>query len=190
MSTACLDDLLESLNGGDTDAAEEVFRAYEPYLRAVVRRQLRPTLRAKFDSMDVVQSVWADVLEGLHGSRWHFEDCAHLRAFLARLARNRFLDRCRKHRAALAREQPISAAGAAAGQVACPTPRPSEVAQGNELWHRMLALCPPEHQRLLHMKRQGLALAEMASRTGLHPSTIRRIFYELSRRVSRAEAPK
>ena len=45
MNTDPLDRLLEQLNGGDPAAAEQVFRDYEPYLRMLVRRQLRPALR-------------------------------------------------------------------------------------------------------------------------------------------------
>jgi hypothetical protein len=59
-----LDSLLEKLNSGDPAAVEKVFLAFEPYLRMVVRKKLSARLRAKFDSMDVVQSVWADVLRG------------------------------------------------------------------------------------------------------------------------------
>ena len=55
MTSDALDDLLEKLGSGDDAAAEEVFRAYEPYLRVVVRRMLPPNLRPKFDSVDVVQ---------------------------------------------------------------------------------------------------------------------------------------
>ena len=78
MNVEPLDRLLDQLNGGDAAAAEQVFRTYEPYLRMMVRRQLRPPLRAKFDSMDVVQSVWADVLEGMRdrAAGWHFADRA------------------------------------------------------------------------------------------------------------------
>src|SRR4051812_6299048 len=108
MSAGHLDQLLERLNSGDTAAAEQVFRAYEPYLRILVGRELRPALRAKFDSMDVVQSVWAEILEGSRKTGWHFADRAHLRAFLVRLARHRFLDRCRKHRNAVLREVPLA----------------------------------------------------------------------------------
>ena len=48
----------------------------------MVRRRLTPMLRAKFDSMDVVQSAWADVLERYREEGWRFEDQSHLRAFL------------------------------------------------------------------------------------------------------------
>src|SRR5437867_10228291 len=64
----------ERFNQGDVDAVETIVSAYEPYLRKVVRRQLPQRLRAKFDSSDVVQSVWASVLQGLHEAKWHFTD--------------------------------------------------------------------------------------------------------------------
>jgi len=186
--TDSLDRLLAQLNRGDVAAAEQVFREYEPYLRMLVRRQLRPAHRVKFDSMDVVQSVWADVLEGIRGAEWHFQDRVQLRAFLARLARNRFIDRCRKHRNALAREEPLSDASPV-GAIASRGPRPSEVAQQNELWDQMLTLCPPAHHELLRLKREGVGLAEIAARTGLHESSVRRILYDLARRYADSQAP-
>src|ERR1700728_4125895 len=69
-----LDSVLEKLCSGDPAAAERVFLAFEPYLRMVVRKKLPPRLRAKFDSMDVVQSVWADVLCGFREAGWRFAD--------------------------------------------------------------------------------------------------------------------
>jgi DNA-directed RNA polymerase specialized sigma24 family protein len=62
-----------------------------------------------------------------------------------------------------------------------PQPRPSEVAQAEELWQEMLARYPPAHQELLRLKREGKSLAEIAEQTGLHPSSVRRILYELAR---------
>jgi len=64
MTGESLNRLLENLSTGDVQAAEQVFVTYEPYLRKVVRRQLTSRLRAKFDSVDVVQSVMADVVRG------------------------------------------------------------------------------------------------------------------------------
>ncbi|MDR3636803.1 MAG: sigma-70 family RNA polymerase sigma factor [Isosphaeraceae bacterium] len=188
MSAEPLDRLIELLNSGDEAAAEQVFREYEPVLCALVRRRLQPALRSKFDTMDVVQSVWFDVVVGLRESSWHFADRAHLEAFLARLARNRLLDRCRKHRGAVQREVPLNDD---ASTVAATTqqPRPSQVAQRDELWDQMLALCPPAHHELLRLKRQGLRIAEIAARTGLHESSVRRIVYDLGRRFAAAREP-
>ena len=44
-----------------------------------VRRHLPDPLRAKFDSSDIVQSVWVSLLEDFRQGRWHFADEAHLR---------------------------------------------------------------------------------------------------------------
>ena len=92
-----LDSLLERLTKGEMDAAGEVYRTFEPVLRVMVRRRLTPRLRAKFDSMDVVQSAWADVLKGFRDEGWRFSDREHLRAYLARVTYNHFVNYCRRH---------------------------------------------------------------------------------------------
>jgi RNA polymerase sigma-70 factor (ECF subfamily) len=178
-----LDRLIERLNDGDVDAAERAFLAYEPYLRMAVRRRLDGALRAKLDSMDIVQSVWADLLSGFREAGWRFTDRAHLRAFLVRVTRNRLIDRHREHHRALEKEQPL--AGIAPHDLPhAHQPRPSEVALADELWERMLAVCPHGHRDILRHKREGLSLAEIASRAGMHPGSVRRILYEVARRLA------
>jgi RNA polymerase sigma-70 factor (ECF subfamily) len=185
MSTDSLDTLLEKLASGQSEAAERVFRNFEPFLRAMVRRRLTPRLRAKFDSADVVQSVWTDVLEGLREAEWRFNDQDQLRAFLARVTYNHFVNNCRRHSPSLDREERLPDAGSS-GLLDSGQPRPSQVVQANELWERIMELCPPAHRELLDLKRQGLPLAELAERTGLHESSVRRIFYDLARRLAAA----
>jgi RNA polymerase sigma factor (sigma-70 family) len=188
MSTDSLDTLLVKLANGEDDAAERVFRDYEPFLRAIVRRRLTPLLRSKFDSMDVVQSVWADVLGGYREQGWRFTDRDHLRAFLARITYNHFSNHCRHHSPSLGRERPLPG-DEALGLPPSGQPRPSQVAQADELWERMIDLCPPAHRELLDLKLQGLPLAEIAARTGLHEGSVRRIFYELARRLAATREP-
>jgi RNA polymerase sigma factor (sigma-70 family) len=190
LSADSLDTLLVKLTNGEEDAAARVFRDYEPFLRAMVRRRLTPALRAKFDSLDVVQSVWADVLDGYRDEGLKFTDRDHLRAFLARVTYNHFSNYCRRVGPTLQRERPMPADESLATP-ASPQPRPSQVVQAGELWDRMTALCPPAHRRLLELKRQGFALAEIAEQTGLHEGSVRRILYELARRMADArERPK
>ena len=183
MSSDPLNALLERLTSGDPQAAERVFLTYEPYLRMVVRRHLSPGLRAKFDSVDIVQSVWADVLDGFRRAGWRFEDAEHLRAFLVKATRHRFIDRYRQHQRALEHERPL-AEGEGDGGPVSPGPRPSEVAKADDLWDKLLALCPPEHHELLRLKRQGLGAPEIAARTGLHEDSVRRVLRQLARRLA------
>jgi RNA polymerase sigma-70 factor (ECF subfamily) len=183
MTSGPLDKLLEKLNEGDPVAAEQVFVTYEPYLRMVVRRQLTQGLQAKFDSIDIVQSVWADVLDRFRESNCTFRDANHLRAFLVKVTRNRFIDRLRQHRRALQSELPLTPTDIEAFPAADAT-RPSETMQVDELWLQILDVCPPAHYRVLQMKRQGLSLAEIAARSGLHEGRVRRILYDVARRLA------
>jgi RNA polymerase sigma-70 factor (ECF subfamily) len=181
MNTEPLDALLERLTAGDTAAAEQVFRRYEPFLRLVVRRHLSPGLRAKFDSMDIVQSVWADLVRGFRRAGWRFTSAAQLQAFLVRLTRDRFIDRFRQHRRAVELEQALEDDE----RLMASDPRPSEVVRAEELWQQMLDLCPPQHREVLRLKREGLRSPEIAARTGLHEASVRRILCDLSRRLAR-----
>lgn len=184
MSLEPLDALLEKLTSGDDGAAEHVFRSYEPYLRMVVRRQLSPDLRAKFDSLDVVQSVWIHVLKGFREAGWRFADTTHLRAFLVRLTRHRFIDRLRRHRSELERQRPLTD-GDVEEHLLADDPQPDDILQADELWEQLLELCPPAHREVLRLKREGALTAEVAARTGLHEGSVRRILSTLSRRLDR-----
>ena len=182
-----LDHLLKQLSCGDSAAAEQVFRTYEPYLRKVVRRLLPERLQAKFDSMDVVQSVWGDVFAAFREGGMQFTNVTQLRAFLVRATRNRFIDRVRQHQTAANREQSL-ANEMPDGLPASGEPSPSECAVAEELWEQMLGLCPPEHHELLRLSREGATAREVAERVGLHEGSVRRILRDLSLRLACSQA--
>lgn len=178
-----LDHLIERLSVGEMSAAESLYAELAPYLRLIVRRNLPRRLRAKFDSIDVVQSVWADFIAGLQTGRWRFDTAAQLRAFLLKSTRHRLIDRVRQFRVAAKHER--SLASVASGERwQGREPRPSQHAQANDLWQHLLAACRPEHRELLRMKSEGAPLAAIATRTGLHVDSIRRILRQLARDVS------
>ena len=187
MSADPIDDLLDQLARGNTEAAGVLFAAYAPYLRALVRRQVSDQLRAKFDSADVVQSVWVQVVRQLGRDGWSVEDEARLRALLATIARRRLLTRVRKHAGDLAPDQPSEANVETLPEHR--QPRPSELAQAGDMWSRMLELCPPEHHAVLVLRREGLPLTEIANRTGLHEGSVRRILRRLARELALRQVP-
>jgi RNA polymerase sigma-70 factor (ECF subfamily) len=181
-----LEKLLDRLSSGDAEAAAEVFTAYAPYLRKVIRRRLPPQLRPKLDSVDVLQSAWRDVVEGLRKNNWHFSSPSQLHMFLVRVMRNRCIDRWRQYRRALESEQPLRDV-LPETLLARSGPRPDEVAQADDLWQQMVRLCPPEYREVLHLKRGGADAEEIARMTGLHAGSVRRILRQLAIRLASAE---
>jgi RNA polymerase sigma-70 factor (ECF subfamily) len=179
--------LLEQLARGNVEAAADLYAAFTPYLRAIVRRQLSDALRPKFDSADVVQSVWVHVVRQLGKSGWKVQDGDQLRALLATIARRRLVSRVRHHARAVGAERGGEGELAAAPDEGYP--RPSEVAQADELWDELLRLCPAEHHEVLRLRREGLLFAEIATRTGLHEGSVRRILRRLSRELALRQEP-
>jgi RNA polymerase sigma-70 factor (ECF subfamily) len=178
-----LDELFARLCSGNPAAVGQLFVAFEPFMRKALRRQIPAPLRGKFDSSDVLQSVWADLLRGFRDAGWRFSDVDHLRGFLFVATRNRLIDHIRHHRREADREEPLCPSDRALA-VPSALPRPSELARAEELWERIQARCPPEHRPVLRLKRQGHSLAEIGQRTGLHPDSVRRILRTLARELA------
>ena len=57
--------LLRRAQHGDREAGEELYGRFGRYVLATVRRRLLPPLRSRYDSMDLSQSVFAEVLRDL-----------------------------------------------------------------------------------------------------------------------------
>jgi RNA polymerase sigma-70 factor (ECF subfamily) len=186
MNAAPLERLLDRIHQGDEAAVEHLVSAYEPYLRVMIRRSLPDRIRARFDSVDVVQSVWVHVLTGLRAGNWRFADERRLRSFLLEVARRRLATRMRRHFSTAQREKAGEDLDALPGMV---QPRPSEVAQAEELWQQMLAFCPPDHHEILRLRRQGLTLDEIAQRRGMHEGSVRRILRRLARQMTLQQEP-
>ena len=180
-SEADLRPLLDPTRGGAADRAA-LYEEGHRFLRRAARRWLSRDLRQRVDSQDVAQAVWAGIIAGgVDAAR--FPEPGQFRAFLVRAVRNRVVDLARRHRAGLAAELP-DRTGRLAGRVPDGGPRPSEEVRADDLWERMLALCPPEHRPILTLRREGLTLDEVAARVGLHEGSVRRILRDLARRVA------
>jgi RNA polymerase sigma factor (sigma-70 family) len=182
------DKLLEQLWQGNIEVLGELFAVYESYLRAIVRSQLSDNLRAKFDSVDVVQSVWVQLLQRMGQDGCRVNDKNHLRALLVTIARRRLVSRARQCWWRTDADLPLDDEG---WESVCDSRQalPSETAQANDLWAKMLNLTHPDHHQVLILKREGLPLQEIAAKTGLHEGSVRRILRRLSRELALQEEP-
>lgn len=173
--------LIERLNEGDLSAARELFVSYAPYLRAVARSLLSQRLRAQFDSSDVVQSVWVQVVSKLKNRTLNVATEPELRALLVTITQRRAISRARKATSSTNAEQALN--NETQGHFDL-LPRPSEVAQADDLWNKIIRLCPPEHLEVIRLRRQGLTSEEIAARTGLHDGSVRRILRQVARKLA------
>jgi RNA polymerase sigma-70 factor (ECF subfamily) len=181
MTDTSIDGLLDRVRDGDEEATGELFRAFEPFLRGLVRRRLPDRARGRFDSADVVQSAWASLLDGLRDGRWRFPDAGHLRAFLTQVVLRRLFDRARSALTQTGREEPLAESGR---ELPGGEARPSEYARADAAWEALLAACPAEHRPVLQLRRLGYSCEEIAGRTGLHAGSVRRALRHLARRVA------
>jgi RNA polymerase sigma-70 factor (ECF subfamily) len=176
-------DLMRRLQDGSEDAARELLDRYSDHILRIVRRRLNRKLRAKFDSVDFVQAVWASFFADAPRKQ-AFDHPQALLAFLVTLAQNKVIDavrqRFRTQKYNVNREQALdgSVAGAAAG-LAGREPSPSQVAVANDEWHRLLAELPARYQRMLVLLREGYTQKDIARELGVNEKTIRRLLDKL-----------
>lgn len=91
-------DLLRRWHRGERSALEALIERHLPWIRNYVRRRLRPDLRVRADTQDVVHEAVIDVLK--YGPRFEIEDEDCFRGLLARIVENNLRDERRSiHRA-------------------------------------------------------------------------------------------
>lgn len=174
--------LLAGLQAGDPAAVATVARRYGPALRAAVRRQLHPRLRSRFDSLDLVQDVWASFL-ALPPERLRFDHAHALLAYLTTVAYRRtvdvFRERFESEKSDVAREDPKMVFAPDRDQVPDPGPTPSVCVSADEEWERLVNQFPPGHRVILRRLREGYDLRDIAAAANVSLSTVNRVVRRL-----------
>jgi RNA polymerase sigma-70 factor (ECF subfamily) len=179
--------LMQRVRAGDPRAAEEVLERYkEPVLR-VVRRYLHQRLRTQYDSVDILQTVWASFFQ-VPPERYTFETPEALIKFLSQMAHHKAVNVFRRRLLAAKHNinRQVSLQEPSNGlEQALPGRQPtsSERVIAEELWERIIRGQPPRVRQVLEMLRQGHTQREVAERFGLHPKTIQRLLEKLLPRV-------
>lgn len=171
--------LMQKVLAGNAAAARELTDVYGPYLLHAVRRRLDQRLRAKFDSVDFVQDIWASFFAGLPSGR-AFERPQDLAAFLIRMAKHKVSDAARQRiqgqKFNVTRERPLEETnGKFQFEPAARQATPSTRAVAQEEWERLLEGQPPVYRRILELLRDGADTNEVAKVVGVSERTVRRV---------------
>lgn len=176
-------ELLDRVRSGSQEAVVQLIEEHGPLLLIVVRRNLDRRLRAKFDSIDFVQAIWASFFA--HAARdQRFDNPAHLAAFLTQIARNKLASehrrRFRTAKFTIDREALLDSEHRASLPGTGPTA--SQVAIAKELWERLLAGQPPRYRQIVELRIEGLTAEEIGERLNINERTVRRVLKHLRAR--------
>ena len=175
--------LLKQVQSGSRDATCALIDRYAPHIIRAVRRKLSKAIRAKFDSVDFVQAVWASFFAA-PGQFLKFERPDELIRHLAALAHNKVVDEIRRRMETdkynVNRERSLNDSDLdLSRQLAARQPTPSEVVVADELWARLLRDQPAHYRRILELRRAGNTQRQIADRLGLNEKTVRRVIQSI-----------
>lgn len=169
--------LMRLAQGGCESAARQLYEEYSQHVIRVVRRRLNRRLRRQLDSDDIAQSVWASFF-GAPLSAFAFAKPNDLVQFLELLARNKVIDRNRRHAGTAkrnyAREKSLDELPDPNGLVDPRQMTASKACIADDRWEALLRDQPPRVREILVLSRLGFTSDEIAQRMGLHPRTIKR----------------
>lgn len=175
-------DLLKRAKAGDEAAIREFLSRFEQEVQTMVRARLPRKLRTRFDSTDFVQSVWQSFFVDAGRDSPEFDNLEHFRGFLFGMVRNKVHEQHRRltrtGKYDMAREEPLYVRRGnreMLREVASPEPTPSQNIQANDRMAQLTAGRSPREVEVLTLRRQGLTFAEIATRTGIHERTVRRV---------------
>jgi RNA polymerase sigma-70 factor (ECF subfamily) len=133
-------------------------------------------MRPYVDSTDIEQSCWAAFMQ-ISNSRLQFENEGHLLAYIARMARNKIIDRARKLDVELKHRAELHAHTLAAHQAA------DESVQGTTS-HQVRNLVSSADSRLreiVELRLKNLKPEEIAGQLGISRATVYRILTRVAR---------
>jgi RNA polymerase sigma factor (sigma-70 family) len=181
--------LLKGIRAGSQDAARQMLAIYGKHVLRIIRRRLHKRLRAKFDSGDFAQSVWASFFTA-PPSEGHFQRPEDLANFLAAVARNKVVDAVRQRMQGIkynvTQEKSLEGSAAAeAADLVDGLPSPSQAAMAKENWTKLQAGLGHTGRCILEMRSQGRTHQEIAATLGVSVKTVQRFLRRLDRSTQR-----
>ena len=170
-------ELLSATKHGDADALAEMHRRYAPRLFARIRQRLTPMLRRRYDTLDLAQSVFVEVLRDL--PRFEDQGEAAFRHWMYIKAENKVRKKLRKHldRTGRRREQTLDSTGQPRNGVTGPATG-AERSDNQRRLQEMLGTLDETERRLLVLRGQrNLSYAAIAKQLGLPGANAARMRY-------------
>ena len=176
-------DLVQRVRAGDTRAAADLVRRYEPTIRLVVRRRLtNPALRRVLDSTDICQSVLATFFVRAHLGQYDLDTPENLLKLLATIARHKVTNQANRQQADRRDYRREQVLGEQSANLRAAQSDPAEQAAARELLAKVREGLSDEERQLAEMRGRGDSWAEIAAALGGSAEALRK---KLSRALDR-----
>ncbi len=161
-------EFIRRIRAGDSGAAEELVRRYEPLIRREVHLNLGDRrLGRLFDSMDVCQSVFKSFFVRTAAGEYDLDDPSQLVRLLVSMTRNKLASAARRevrqkrdHRRGVVDDEALAAIKAAGST-------PSRVVEGRDLIGEFRVRLTDEERQLADLRtKEGLTWEAIAERLG------------------------
>jgi RNA polymerase sigma-70 factor (ECF subfamily) len=158
---------IRRIRAGDEQAAAELVRQYEPLIRREVRLHLEnQRLRRMFDSMDVVQSVWAGFFLRMAAGEYDLDNPQQLVGLLVRMTRNKLASLAKKQYRQRRDTRRTEDDADVLKRIAMEDPTPAEQVANQELLEALRMQLTLEERQLVELRADGLSWDEIAARLG------------------------
>jgi RNA polymerase sigma-70 factor, ECF subfamily len=180
---------------GDSEAVNELYLLYEDRLKGAARNTLGGKLRAKMETVDLIQSVWKDCLSDMEGFEYRGPD-SFVHWLLRRITRKaqnkgRFFSAKKRD---VERENRVAGKDSTSKGVQLPPasdPTPSAVIIRNESLERLMRLLDhlPDSQRLVLVlrMRDKMDFEQIAKTMNRSPDAARKLYNRALNRIQDLE---
>lgn len=160
---------IQRIRLGDEEAAVELVRQFEPYIRREIRFRLRDgRLRRLVDSVDICQTILKSFFVRVAAGQFELEREEDLPRLLAGMVRNRVAEEVRKQ--GQQRRDYRMVTGGTPTLETIPLqgqqPTPSRVLAGKELLDQVWSRLSDTEQQMVEMREQGHTWEEIANKFG------------------------
>lgn len=180
-------DLVRRVREGESAAAAELVRLYEPEIRRVVRvRMTDPRLRRVVDSMDVCQSVLANFFLRASAGQFDLNQPDELIALLVAMVRNKVVDQARRMQAGKRDSRRVEAGGDSVfDRMAGDTQSPDRIVADREIVAEARRRLSPDERYLAEQRALGREWNELAEELKTSAEALRK---KLTRALDRVAA--
>ncbi len=179
--------VFDRLQGGDEQAAREVFDRYLRRLVALARSRLSDRLQQKVDADDVVQSAFRSFFVRARDGQYVIERSGELWSLLASITRNKLLKKAehfRQQKRDLQRDQALAASDdSSCDRAFIVEPTIEEAAALSDEVEFLMRELVPRQRTMLELRLQGQTIPQIADAVERSERTVRRFLIQFRQQL-------